>query len=98
MEQNNRAVAVNPSVLPEPVNAVRQMESQGSHLTNFSPFGRDPLEGHATLIQLRDDTFKARFPDFNNFFHTTVNGDFSSFRIGLLFIIEVSKRLESQIV
>ena len=91
-------VSIDPSLLPEPDDAVQQMESMGSRLTHFSPFGRDPLESRNDLLQQREDAFKARFPQFDTFFYTVVNGDITIFHEGLLYFIEISKRLETHLI
>ncbi len=45
----------------------------------------------------REEEFHRRYPDFSPFFRTVVNDDYSLFREGLLFLIDVSNRLESQL-
>ena len=65
-------------------------------LTLFSAFGRDPLEDREDLIKAREDFFR-KYPDFGCFCYTVVNNDYSLFREGLLFFIDVSKRLECEL-
>lgn len=97
MHRNNQVVCVDPVVVPEPEDAVQQFESHGGHLTLFSPFGQDPLGERVDLVALREGEFHQQYPDFTSFFHTVVNNDYSRFREGLLFLIDVSKRLESSL-
>ena len=54
---------------------------------------------HSTsfLIAQRESEFHRRYPDFGNFFHTVVNGDYSLFREGLLHLITISNRLVIQL-
>lgn len=92
--QNSHVVPINPAILSQPADAVRQMEAAGSHYTYFSPFGQDPLKDRIDLFQ-RQDMFSAQFPHFDDFFHTVVNGDFTVFRRGLLYIIDISSHLTS---
>lgn len=73
------------------------MESLGSHLTHISPFGQDPLKGHGHLCRKRDERFKARFPNYEEFFHSVVNSDFTLFCQGLLYTVEITRHLELQL-
>ncbi|XP_019850818.1 PREDICTED: uncharacterized protein LOC109581282 [Amphimedon queenslandica] len=88
---------IDPNILPETEVAVQQMESLGSHLTRFSPFGQDPLEGHGHFCRQRDEQFEARFPNYDDFFHSVANSDFTLFRQGLLYTIEITRHLELQL-
>ena len=76
--------------------AVVDFETRGGQLTLFSEFGEDPLLYNPSLIAQREAEFHLRFPDFANFFHTVVNGDYYFFREGLLCYIDISRRLSSQ--
>ena len=85
------------TLVPEPEDVLQQFEAHGGQVTLFSPFGQDPLQEREDLIRLREQEFHTRYPDFSFFFSTVVNDDFSLFRDGLLFFIDVSKRLELQL-
>ncbi|XP_019852586.1 PREDICTED: uncharacterized protein LOC109582357 [Amphimedon queenslandica] len=93
MRRANMTAYVQPSVLPETEDAVREMESLGSNLTYFSGFGIDPLQGQVHLIEERDRLFRQRYPDFGPFFHSVVNRDFHHFQQGLLFFIDKTRNL-----
>ena len=95
MRRNNHAVPIDPRLLPERDDAIQQFESFGGHLTLFSPFGRDPLEGRMDLTNRREAEFQGRYPDFGSFFYTVVNSDYSLFRQGLMYLIDISKHLET---
>ena len=95
MKQYYMAAKIDPNALPEPSDAVREMEAQGSHITYFSPFGIDPLISRDDLVQRREEMFRAKYHDFAQFFYTAVNGNYLLFKEGLLFLIETSKYLES---
>jgi len=97
MHRNNQVMPVDPVLVPEPQDAVQQFESHGGQLTLFSPFGRDPLQERVGLISQREEEFYRRYLNFSPFFHTVVNDDYSLFREGLLFLIDVSNRLECQL-
>lgn len=97
MKGNNHTVPIAPQLIPDPDSAVQQYESLGGHLTIFSSFGQDPLRDRAHLVRQRESDFQRRYPDYRQFFHTVVNGDFSVFRDGLLYLIDISKHLESQL-
>ena len=83
--------------LPQTSDAVREFESLGGTLTSFSEFGHDPLSERSDLIQQRETRFHDRFPDFGQFFYSCVNGDNSIFKQGLLYFIETSTQLLSQL-
>ena len=93
--RNNNAALIDPRLLPDRDDAVQRFESFGGHLTLFSPFGYDPLEDRPDLISQRETEFYRRYPDFGPFFYTVVNGDYLLFHQGLLFLIDISKCLES---
>ena len=95
MWQNSQAVPVDPHLLPEPDVAVQEFESFGGNLTLFSPFSCDPLQGRPDLVTQRETQFHGRYPDFGPFFYTVVNGDYSLFRDGLLYLIDITKQLET---
>ena len=95
MRRNDNTVQISSSLIPEPDEAVQLFESKGGHITLFSPFGRDPLETRPDLYSQRNLKFIERYSDFQPFFHTVVNGDYSLFREGLLYFISVSKQYES---
>lgn len=97
MHRNNQVMPLDPALVPEPEDAVQQFEAHGGHLTLFSAFGRDPLEDREDLIKAREEDFYRKYPDFGCFFYTVVNNDYSLFREGLLFFIDVSKRLECEL-
>ena len=97
MRRNDRTVQVELSFAPEPRDAIAQFESLGGHLTLFSPFGEDPLKDRADLISQKETEYFAQNPDFGLIFYSLVNGDSKLFSCGLLLLIQVSKRLESQL-
>lgn len=95
MRHNNMAQRVAPLVLPEVDKAVHEMESLGSHLTQFSAFGKDPLLGHQMLIDQRETMFNEKYPDFQHFFHHVVNQNFRPFQEALMFYIDTTRNLHS---
>ena len=97
MQRNNQTVQIDPSLLPEPVDALQLFKAHGGHITVFSPFGQDPLENHPEHFQERESKFFECYPDFGPFFHSVVNGDYSLFREGLLYFIDTSKQLVAQL-
>lgn len=72
MRRDNRTVAIDPHVLPEPYDAVSQFEGCGGLYSNF---GNDPLASRSDLVSCRESTFKERYPNFEPFFNNTVNGN-----------------------
>lgn len=93
MAGNNHAKPISDSSIVDPDAAVRHFESLGGHITTFSPFGEDPLKDRSHLVAQRETEFHARYPNFNNFFHALVNSNYILFHEGILFFIEISKRL-----
>ncbi len=94
MRENDRASRIDRNAIIGVSDALRQFESFGRSLTIFSPFGEDPLRNRVELVNRREAEFKERYPDFGRFFYRVVNGDNSLFREGILFLIDLSKRLE----
>ena len=74
---------------------VQQFEALGGHITNFTSFGEDPLRSHPNLVAEREAKFHEQYPDFTEFFHTIVNGDSSLLCQGIIFLIDLSKRLQN---
>ena len=72
-------------------------EENGGHLTIFSSFGEDPLQGNPYLVAQRETEFYRRYQDFRNFFYTVANGDFVLFREGILYLIAISSNLFTQL-
>jgi hypothetical protein len=97
MRSNYQTAKIDSFAVPEPDNAVQMFEANGGQLTYFSPFGHDPLEQYPELVDERQSTFHSYYPDFAQFFYTIVNNDYSLFREGLLYFIEISKLLETRL-
>lgn len=88
---------VDSRMVPDTSDAVQQYESHGGHLTLYGTFGHDPLNVREDLVQQRESIFRENFPDFGPFFYGVVNNDDSFFRQGLLYLIELSRQLLSQL-
>ena len=95
--ENNQTAQVDPSLIPDAESAVEEFEGTGGHLTVLSSFGEDPLQRNPNLVVQREAEFYGRYPDFSQFFYTAVNGDFFLFREGIIFFINLSKTLETQL-
>ena len=95
MLSNNHAKKIDHTQIAQPSDAVHHFQSFGGHLTLFSGFGEDPLKHSAGMVAQREEEFKRRYPDFGQFFSTVVNSDYSLFKEGLLYFIELSQRLSS---
>ena len=96
MAEDNCAEQIDPALLPDCESAVNDFESQGGQLTIYNSFGEDPLHSHPALVAQREAEFYRHYPNFSDFFHTVVNGDFLLFREGILSFIEISKNLLMQ--
>ena len=94
---SNHAIQIDSHLLPDVESAVHDFEEHGGQLTIFNSFEEDPLKRNSFLITQRESEFNRRYPDFGNFFHTVVNGDYSLFREGLLHLITISNRLVIQL-
>lgn len=93
MRENNQTTTISSLDIPVADSAVQLMESQGSQLTHFSPFGTDPLANTDGLVQQREDIFNRQYPKFSEFFHSAVNGNYIPFHNKLLFFIQTSNSL-----
>ena len=94
MLSRNHAQHVDDRVILDADAAVSQFEDLGGRITTFSPFGEDPLKHSTESVCRREREFKERYPDFGPFFYGIVNNDSSLFREGILFLIDLNKRLE----
>ena len=81
MGHNNQVVRVDPHLVPLTDEAVRQYTNAGGHLTRFRPFGEDPLRNHPSLAYQRVREFHQRYPSFDVFFSSLVNGNNSFVRV-----------------
>lgn len=97
MDSNNQVAQLNTTDVPSPNEALQEFQNHGGHITIFNTFGHDPLGQRPDLVREREERFYQYYPQFDDIFHTTVNGDYSLFRSGILFIIDVSKQLEAQL-
>ena len=95
MLNNNQATQIDLRLIPDAASATQEFESNGGQLTLFSAFGEDPLQANPTLVAQRESEFFNVYPDFQEFFHTVVNGDYFLFREGILCFIDVSRRLSA---
>ena len=95
MLNSNWAVNIDPTLLPDDESAVHDFKANGGQLTVFSCFGEDPLQRSPSLLVQRETEFHRRFPDFSDFFHAVVNGDYYLFREGILSFIDISRRLSA---
>ena len=95
---NNHVQRIDAAHIVDSATAVHQFESFGGRLTIFSGFGEDPLRQHAALVTQREREFRRCYPDFGVFFYIVVNSDYSLFRQGLLYFIDLSKQLQCSIV
>lgn len=94
---NNRAKHIDSRVLPTVADAVQQYQQQGGHLTDPYHVGRDPLEGDAYKLGVRQQAFSEKYPSFHNIFSKLVNGDSSTFKHALSFYISVTRRISSSV-
>lgn len=97
MARNNQAKPIDESLVPAVNEAVAMYESNGGSLSLSSDFGRDPLAERQDLMSLRIQKFKERYPSFSTIFHGVANHDSTLFRNGLLYFIDVSMQLTTQL-
>ena len=97
MDSNNQVAETSSINIPSPNEALQEFQNHGGHITTFNSFGHDPLSQRPDLMREREERFHQQYPNFNEIFHTTVNGDYSLFRSGILYIIDISKQLEVQL-
>ena len=97
MSNNNQAAQLNPLVIPTPDDALQQFQDCGGEVTVFNSFGQDPLELRPDLIVEREELFYQQHPNFDEIFHSTVNGNDLLFKTGLLDFITINKQLVAQL-
>ena len=93
MMRNNRAQRIDMSVLPSPDLAVHMSTNAGGNITDPDSFGNDPISTLPNKVDLRKTAFVEKFSSFQDIFHELVNGDSSKFKKGLLYYIDITKRL-----
>ena len=93
MMNNYQAMNINNTIIKDPSDLVKEFEDLGGHITEFTPFGEDPLRDHSDLISRRDHYFFKKIPRFEPIFYAAVNGDISKFREGLLYLIHITIKL-----
>ena len=86
---------INHQLIKDPTTVLEEYRQLGGNITVFSPFGEDPLKNRPDLVAIREKSFFERYTGFEQFFYNVVNGDFSLFKEGLLFFIDVTIRLGS---
>ena len=95
MGQENRARQITPSVIPPPEQAVQMYRDNVGRLTDPAPFGNDPLANNHEKKRIREASFRARYPSYEDIFHQLVNGIATPFKHTLVFYIDITKRLSS---
>ena len=83
MRRNNGSVQLPIWQVPTTEQAVRTYESLGGRLTEYTPFGEDPLKNHPELQTVRLGEFQRRVPSFESIFNSTVNHRYQLFTHGL---------------
>ena len=97
MMSNNQAKHIDPGLLPTVANAVQQYQQQGGHLTDPYQVGRDPLEGNAYKLRVRQEAFSEKYPSFHDILSKSVNGDSSPFKHALSYYISITRRISSSV-
>lgn len=96
MHQNNKANITDAVNLPEADQVLQIYENEGENINPSSGFGQDPLKERADLKNIREENFLSS-TQVLRIFHTVVHYDFSMFHTGLLYFIDISKQLETQL-
>jgi len=97
MSNNNQVPQVDSTMIPTPDDALLHYQSLGGEITVFNSFGEDPLKERPDLIADRERQYGQCYPNFDEIFYTTVNGNYVPFQNGLLGFITISKQLELQL-
>ena len=95
MLNNNQATQIDLRLISDVASATQEFESNGGQLTLFNAFGKDPLQANPTLVAQRESKFFNVYPNFQELFHTVVNGDYFLFCEGILCFIDISRRLSA---
>ena len=94
MQNSNRIVRLDVRHLPTAQQAVNmyQQEQQG-RISDDSGFGQDPIHANLSKTSIRAQVFGERFPSLEVIFHELVNENPVPFKNGLIFYIDVTRRL-----
>ena len=93
MMKNNKAKKIDVSILPSPDLALQMYHNGGGSLTDPESFGNDPICTYPEKVDIRERAFLKKFPSFSDIFYEIVNGNSSKFKKGLLYYIDITKRL-----
>ena len=92
MAQDNRAVKILPSSVPDTMRAKLMYHSHGGSLSPPGIFGRDPLSADPRKLRIRNDVFNLSF-SFDSLFSDVVNSGSQSFRDAFNYFLDVTYRL-----
>ena len=88
----NRAVAINPNIVP----TVQAVQMYSGTLTTEQTFGIDPLEQQLARKDIRKTEFKSHFSRFDVIFQAIANGKYVFFRDAISYYIQLTKHLSRQ--
>ena len=92
MTQDNRAVKLLHSSLPDTLRAKLMYFSNGGFLSSPKIFGCDPLASNVCKSKIRCEAFMSSF-SVDRIFNDAVNGDGRSFREAFKFFVDATHRL-----
>ena len=84
---------VSASSLSTPADAACLYRENGSHLTDPSSVGQDPLASCQEKCAIRGEAFTTRYPSFDHIFYQVVNEDDHLFQEALKYFIDITRRL-----
>ena len=67
------------------------------HLTDPYQVGRDPPEGNAYKLRVRQEAFSVKCPSCHDILSKSVNGDSSAFKHALSYYISITQRISSSV-
>lgn len=92
MLRNNHSQMIDINVLPSGNDAAQLYRENGGHLTDPEVYGVDPISDDTAKLSIRERAFFGRF-HFSDIFQDLINGNVTKFENGLLYFIEITKRL-----
>ncbi len=92
MTQDNRAIKMPQSLIPETPAAVRMYHLSGGSLSPPGVFGVDPLALDSEKGKIRHEVLVSTFP-LEHIFTSAVNGDEKPFKEAFKFFVDVTERL-----
>ena len=95
MLTNDRTRRIDITLLPDGEDAAELYRQSGGQLRDPGLFGIDPIGQNLEMLLIRESSFFEKINSFSAIFYELVNGDPSKFRNGVLYYIDITRRLSA---